>query len=140
MNTHTKQFIENYSDEINNNNWQFIFDSWYEETYEVDVHEEAKLFNDFIATLQTAKVIKSVDEFKEKRAETIKAWLSKIIQENIDYNAYTQSKWEVPYDELFNQLYSWLGFSTKELEDILDELEDAELTPQSSRRTLLIEL
>lgn len=140
MTPQTKRFIEEYVDEINNNNWQFIFDSWYEETYEVDVQAEAKLFDDFAETLQTAKVIKSIDEFKEQRATTIKTWLEKIIQENIDGNFQTQSKWEVPYDELFNQLYSWLGFSTKELEEILDELEDAELTPQPSRRTLLIEL
>ena len=140
MNKHTKRFIEDYIDEINNNNWQFIFDSWYEETYEVDVYVEAKLFDDFISALQTAKVIQSIDEFKEQRAETIMAQLAKIIQENIDAYAQTQSKWEVPYDELFNQLYSWLGFSTKELEEILDELEDAELTPQPSRRTLLIEM
>ena len=140
MTDHTKRFIEDYIDEINKNNWQFIFDSWYEETYEVDVHTEAKLFDDFIAALQNAKVIKSIDEFKEERAETIKAWLDKIIQENIDGNFQTQSKWEVPYDELFNQLYSWLGFSITELESILDELEDAELTPQASKRTLLIEM
>lgn len=140
MNNHTKRFIEDYIDEISKNNWQFIMDSWYEETYEIDVHAEADLFNDFVTTLQTSKVIKSIDELKDQRAETIKAQLSKIIQENIDFNFQTQSKWEVPYDELFNQLYSWLGFSITELESILDELEDAELTPQASKRTLLIEL
>lgn len=140
MTEQTKRFIEDYIEEIDNNNWQFIFDSWYEETYEIDVHEEAKLFEDFVYALQSAKVIKSIDEFNEQRAKTIKKWLEKIIQENIDDNFHTQSKWYVSYDELFNQLYSWLGFTTSDLDKIINDFDDAELTPQPSKRTLLIEM
>ena len=138
MHHHVAAFIENNIDAIENNDWKFIFETWYEEVYEVSVEAEAEIFADFMTALEQSGLATLSTTVKE-RSNVIAHYLEKIIQDKEYATMYSWESVVVPYEELFNSLYSWLGFTEHELSDILDTLQDSTWKTDKQKRVFTIE-
>lgn len=124
------EFIEDYIDKIDEEDWEYIFDRWYLDSIAESHEEDELLLNEFFDTMSKAHI----PDLKERTIEARKTIISKRIDDVISdiwgkyYNR--TDTWNMYYSDIVTNLPSWLGFTQEELYEILNTYEDAGLTPK----------
>lgn len=124
------EFIEDYINKIDEEDWEYIFDRWYFDSIAESPADDEILLNEFFELMTQA----GIPQLKERTIEERKIVISKRIDDVISdrwgkYYSRTDT-WYMYYSDIVTDLYSWLGFTQEELYEILNMCKDAGLTPK----------
>ena len=120
MTQRVKEFIEDYIDEIELGRWEEVFDGWYSSTFEYFWEDDDQI-SELFSTLSIINVTK--DSTVDARTNVISHYLQEIIEKIQDANYNRVDKWILKWDAILPKLNSALGFSDKELYDILNNID-----------------
>lgn len=136
MNQRVKEFIEDYIEEIELGRWDEVFDNWYSSTFEYS-WEDDDLISELFSTLSIINVTK--DSTVDARTNVISHYLQEIIEKIQDANYNRVDNWILKWDAILPKLNSTLGFSDKELYDILNNIDMAGVTPYYINKEFVVQ-
>ena len=130
MTQRVKEFIEDYIDEIELGRWEEVFDGWYQETNVDDFWEDNEQFNEFLKIIDLLNV--DTLKLRDTRAAIIEKYTEDIVN-NIQHNNYNRvDSWSIYWSDVLMQLNSLLGFSQKDIVNLIfNEIDMAGVTPES---------
>lgn len=139
MRNRVKDFIEDYVDDIEKNNWELVFDAWYQET---DVDEFWEDDQDFQELLEILVYVLDVDKqtLRDARAEIIAKYTEDIVND-LQHNYYNRvDSWNIYWSDVLMKLESLLGFSQEDIfAEIFNEVDLAGITPDYSKQCFVVE-
>ena len=136
MTQRVKKFIEDYIDEIELGRWEEVFDGWYSSTFEYS-WEDDDLISELFSTLSIINVTK--DSTVDARTNVISHYLQEIIEKIQDANYNRVDNWILKWDAILPKLNSTLGFSDKELYDILNNIDMSGVTPYYINKEFVVQ-
>ena len=136
MTQRVKEFIEDYIDEIELGRWEEVFDGWYSSTFEYSWEDDDQI-SELFSTLSIINVTK--DSTVDARTNVISHYLQEIIEkiQNANYNRV--DNWILKWDAILPKLNSTLGFSDKELYDILNNIDMSGVTPYYINKEFVVQ-
>ena len=137
MTPRVKEFIEDHIEDIEKNNWTIVFDSWYRETSSDDFWDDVKQISELFSVLSTISVTK--DSTTDARTDVISSYLHEIIENIQDANYNRVNNWILKWDAILPKLNSALGFSDKELYDILNDIDMSGVTPYYINKEFVVQ-
>ena len=136
MTQRVKEFIEDYIDEIELGRWEEVFDGWYSSTFEYSWEDDDQI-SELFSTLSIINVTK--DSTVDARTDVISHYLQEIIEKIQDANYNRVDNWILKWDAILPKLNSKLGFSDKELYDILNDIDMAGVTPYYINKEFVVQ-
>ena len=136
MTQRVKKFIEDYIDEIELGRWEEVFDGWYSSTFEYSWEDDDQI-SELFSTLSIINVTK--DSTVDARTDVISHYLQEIIEKIQDANYNRVDNWILKWDAILPKLNSTLGFSDKELYDILNNIDMAGVTPYYINKEFVVQ-
>lgn len=136
MTQRVKEFIEDYIDEIELGRWEEVFDGWYSSTFEYSWEDDDQI-SELFSTLSIINVTK--DSTVDARTDVISHYLQEIIEKIQDANYNRVDNWILKWDAILPKLNSTLGFSDKELYDILNNIDMAGVTPYYINKEFVVQ-
>ena len=137
MTLRVKEFIEHYIDDIEKSDWEVVFDGWYSSTYEEYFWNDDEQISELFSALSTINVTK--DSTINARTGVISYYLQEIIEKFQDANYNIVNNWTLKWDAILPKLNSALGFSTKELYDILNDIDMVGVTPYYVNKEFVVQ-
>ena len=137
MTLRVKEFIEHYIDDIEKSDWEVVFDGWYSSTYEEYFWNDDEQISELFSALSTINVTK--DSTINARTGVISYYLQEIIEKFQDANYNIVNNWTLKWDAILPELNSALGFSTKELYDILNDIDMVGVTPYYVNKEFVVQ-
>lgn len=139
MNEQIKEFIEDHIDKIDNEEWDTLFESWYVECTFDSIADDDLLITEFFEVMRQAGIPQLKERSVKERTEVIKCHLDNVIQDRWGKYYSRIDTWNMYYSDIVTDLYSWLGFTREELYEILNNWDDAGLTPKPEINALEVE-
>ena len=136
MTQRVKKFIEDYITEIELGRWEEVFDGWYSSTFEYSWEDDDQI-SELFSTLSIINVTK--DSTVDARTNVISHYLQEIIEKIQDANYNTVDNWILKWDAILPKLNSTLGFSDKELYDILNNIDMSGVTPYYINKEFVVQ-
>lgn len=136
MTQRVKKFIEDYIDEIELGRWEEVFDGWYSSTFEYSWEDDDQI-SELFSTLSIINVTK--DSTVDARTNVISHYLQEIIEKIQDANYNRVDNWILKWDAILPKLNSTLGFSDKELYDILNNIDMSGVTPYYINKEFVVQ-
>ena len=136
MTQRVKEFIEDYIDAIELGRWEEVFDGWYSSTFEYSWEDDDQI-SELFSTLSIINVTK--DSTVDARTDVISHYLQEIIEKIQDANYNRVDNWILKWDAILPKLNSKLGFSDKELYDILNDIDMAGVTPYYINKEFVVQ-
>ena len=136
MTQRVKEFIEDYIDEIELGRWEEVFDGWYSSTFEYSWEDDYQI-SELFSTLSIINVTK--DSTVDARTNVISHYLQEIIEKIQDANYNRVDNWILKWDAILPKLNSTLGFSDKELYDILNNIDMSGVTPYYINKEFVVQ-
>ena len=136
MTQRVKEFIEDYIDEIELGRWEEVFDGWYSSTFEYS-WEDNNQISELFSALSIINVTK--DSTVDARTNVISHYLQEIIEKIQDANYNRVDNWILKWDAILPKLNSTLGFSDKELYDILNNIDMSGVTPYYINKEFVVQ-
>ena len=136
MTQRVKEFIEDYIDEIELGRWEEVFDGWYSSTFEYSWEDDNQI-SELFSTLSIINVTK--DSTVDARTNVISHYLQEIIEKIQDANYNRVDNWILKWDAILPKLNSTLGFSDKELYDILNNIDMSGVTPYYINKEFVVQ-
>lgn len=130
MNENLKWFIEEYIDQIDEENWEFVFDRWYNDCASDSPQEDDDLIKEFFEVLTKGNIPMVKERSLDARTKIISRKLDDVISDRWGRYYSRTDTWYMNYSDIVSDLYSWLGFSLEELYNILNQCKDDGLTPK----------
>lgn len=137
MTPRVKEFIEHYIEDIEKNNWAIVFDAWYSSTSNEYFWDDDEHISELFSALSTISVTK--DSTIEVRKDVITYYLQEIIENLQDANYNRVDNWILKWDAILLKLKSALGFSDKELYDILNNIDMSGITPYYINKEFVVQ-
>ena len=136
MTQRVKEFIEAYIDEIELGRWEEVFDNWYFSTFEYSWEDDYQI-SELFSALSIINVTK--DSTVDARTDVISHYLQEIIEKIQDANYNRVDNWILKWDAILPKLNSTLGFSDKELYDILNNIDMEGVTPYYINKEFVVQ-
>lgn len=136
MTQRVKEFIEDYIDEIELGRWEEVFDGWYSSTFEYSGEDDDQI-SELFSTLSIINVTKA--STVDARTDVISHYLQEIIEKIQDANYNRVDNWILKWDAILPKLNSTLGFSDKELYDILNNIDMSGVTPYYINKEFVVQ-
>ena len=136
MTQRVKEFIEAYIDEIELDRWEEVFDNWYFSTFEYSWEDDYQI-SELFSALSIINVTK--DSTVDARTDVISHYLQEIIEKIQDANYNRVDNWILKWDAILPKLNSTLGFSDKELYDILNNIDMEGVTPYYINKEFVVQ-
>lgn len=130
MNEDVKWFIEEYIDQIDQENWEFVFNKWYSNCSTDSPQEDDNLINEFFDVLNKAGIGAVKERSLAARIKIISTKLDDVISDRWASHYSRTDTWYMNYSDIVSDLYSWLGFSMEELYEMLNLINDDGITPK----------
>ena len=137
MTQRVKEFIEDYIDEIELGRWEEVFDGWYSSAFEYFWEDDEDQISELFSTLSIINVTK--DSTVDARTNVISHYLQEIIEKIQDANYNRVDNWILKWNAILPKLNSTLGFSDKELYDILNNIDMAGVTPYYINKEFVVQ-
>lgn len=137
MTQRVKEFIEDHIAEIELSRWKEVFDNWYSSTYEEYFWNDDEQISELFLALSTIDVTK--DSTIDARTDVISYYLQEMIEKFQDANYNRTDNWILKWDAILPKLNSALGFSTKELYDILNDIDMPGITPYYVNKEFVVQ-
>lgn len=137
MTQRVKEFVEDYITEIERDRWEEVFDGWYSSTYEEYFWNDDEQISELFSALSTINVTK--DSTIDARTRVVSYYLQEIIEKFQDGNYNRVDNWILKWDAILPKLNSALGFSTKELYDILNNIDMSGITPYYINKEFVVQ-
>ena len=137
MTQRVKEFIEDYIAEIELGRWEEVFDGWYSSTYEEYFWNDDEQISELFLALSTIDVTK--DSTTDARTDVISYYLQEIIEKFQDANYNRVDNWILKWDAILPKLNSALGFSNRELYDILNNIDMSGITPYYINKEFVVQ-
>ena len=136
MTQRVKKFIEDYIDEIELGRWEEVFDAWYSSTFEYSWEDDDQI-SELFSTLSIINVTK--DSTVDARTNVISQYLQEIMEKIQDANYNRVDNWILKWNAILPKLNSTLGFSDKELYDILNNIDMSGVTPYYINKEFVVQ-
>ena len=138
MTQRVKEFIEDYIEDIEKNNWELVFDGWYQETTADNFWEDGEQFNELMSALNVLDIDK--ETLTSVRAKIIEKYTEDAVN-TIQHNNYNRiGSYSIYWSTVIGKLESLLGFSQTDIYDLIfNEMDMAGVTPDKSNKRFVIE-
>lgn len=130
ISTEVKEFIEDYIELIEEENWEKFFHNWYQESPdEYSLCMSPSYSDELLSVLEEAGFYNIKQSTSSVRETIITRHMDDIIQDIWGKYYSRVDTWELEYSDIVSKLYNSLGFSLEELYSILNKWDEAGLTP-----------
>ena len=138
MTQRVKEFIEDYIDDIEKNNWELVFDSWYQETTSNYFWEDGEQFKELLSVLTVLDI--DTEALTSVRAKIIEKYTEDVVN-TIQHNNYNRiGSYNIYWRDVIQKLESLLGFSKQDIFDLIfNEMDIAGVTPDHNKERFVVE-
>ena len=137
MDTRVKEFIEDNIELINSNKWHDVFEEWYQTMDETDTWLDDVQIVQFFDVISILGV--TLESTYDIRANILTKHFEAIVND-AQHNHYNRiDTWYLSWDRVIFDLNSCLGMTANQLNDILNELDLAGVTPDRANKRFAVE-